>query len=334
MDTNFVWEEAYKRTWELPKESIERKQSYKLRIDKEHRKGIIRHFHIIIDSSDRIDLDGFLPNYRIKIIEALNIFIPQFFQENPISLLSFTVSRESFDYFLVKENFDSKNLLQKMGKGFFDLENSLKESLIKIENSKYLKEILILTQSISFRNISNLLCLINKCKSLNIKINFINLCGEVTLLKKLAQSTNGKHFVPVDFEHFKIILLNFTKPSNISNSVFSLLKFGFPESLREESVCACHLKITESGFICPNCGSKFCDLPSECICGLVLVSFVNLSKSMYHHYLLEDFLPVEGKECSVCGDDSFSFCKKCLNSFCKSCDEFMHEFINFCIFCD
>ncbi|RVD93425.1 RNA polymerase II transcription initiation [Tubulinosema ratisbonensis] len=334
MDTNFVWEEAYKRTWEMPTESVKRKQSYKLKIDKEHRKGIIRHFHIIIDSSDRIDLDGFLPNYRIKIIEALNMFIPQFYQENPISLLSFLVSRDSFDYFLVKENFEPKNLLHKMGKGFFDLENSLKESLDKIENSKYLKEILVITQSISFRNISNLFALINKCKSLNIKINFINLCGEVTLLKKLSQITNGKYFVPLDFEHFKIILFNFTKPSNISNSIFSLLKFGFPESIREESVCACHLQITDSGFICPQCGSKYCDLPSECICGLVLVSFINLSKSMYHNYLLEDFTLSNDKECFICGEISFSYCKKCKSLFCKMCDEFMHEFINFCIFCE
>lgn len=334
MFTNFAWEEAYKRTWEIPTEKSTRKQSYTIKKDKEHRKGVIRHLHIILDSSERIDSDGFLPNYRIKIIEALNLFIPHFFQENPISLLSFTVARDTFDYFVAKENFDPKEMLQKMGKGYFDLQESLKESFSKIGESKYLKEILIITESVSFRNITSLQSIFDKSKQLSIKINVINLCAEVTLLKKLAENTNGKYFVPLEFEHFKIILLDFCKPSNISTTIFNLLKFGFPTAVNEESVCACHLIVTDSGYVCPVCSTKYCNLPSECICGLVLVSLLNLYKSMYHHYLLTDFLLDTSGKCFVCSNLSHSKCTKCKTLFCKSCDEFIHEYINFCICCE
>lgn len=46
---------------------------------------------------------------------------------------------------------------------------------------------------------------------------------------------------------------------------------------------ASHNKPTRSGFLCPQCNSKICELPTECvICGLTLVSSPHLARS-YHH---------------------------------------------------
>lgn len=64
------------------------------------------------------------------------------------------------------------------------------------------------------------------------------------------------------------------------------MMMGFPTRLPETgppTLCACHALLKPEGFLCPRCGAKLCDVPTDCdVCGLLVVSSPHLARS-YHH---------------------------------------------------
>jgi transcription initiation factor TFIIH subunit 2 len=61
-----------------------------------------------------------------------------------------------------------------------------------------------------------------------------------------------------------------------------LMVMGFPYRLAQggESLCSCHGLLKKGGYICPRCGSKMCDVPTDCeVCGLMVVSSPHLARS-------------------------------------------------------
>ncbi len=49
-------------------------------------------------------------------------------------------------------------------------------------------------------------------------------------------------------------------------------------------------KLSASGFLCPQCQAKYCELPVECrACGLTLVSAPHLARSYHHLFPLPPF---------------------------------------------
>lgn len=60
-----------------------------------------------------------------------------------------------------------------------------------------------------------------------------------------------------------------------------LMVMGFPLRLPKggEALCACHGLLRKGGYICPRCGSKLCDVPTDCeVCGLMVVSSPHLAR--------------------------------------------------------
>lgn len=68
-------------------------------------------------------------------------------------------------------------------------------------------------------------------------------------------------------------------------------------------------KLTTTGYLCPQCHSKHCELPVECrACGLTLVSAPHLARS--YHYLF----PVDPFK-EIAFESNHSFCFGCQKSF-------------------
>lgn len=62
------------------------------------------------------------------------------------------------------------------------------------------------------------------------------------------------------------------------------------------------VKLTSTGYLCPQCLSKHCELPVECrACGLTLVSAPHLARSYHYLFPVESFkeVPFEGTP-SIC----------------------------------
>jgi transcription initiation factor TFIIH subunit 2 len=65
-----------------------------------------------------------------------------------------------------------------------------------------------------------------------------------------------------------------------------LMMMGFPQRLPDTApaaLCVCHAQMRAAGFLCPRCGARLCDAPTDCdVCGLMIVSSPHLARS-YHH---------------------------------------------------
>lgn len=82
--------------------------------------------------------------------------------------------------------------------------------------------------------------------------------------------------------------------------MFWLTNFVFPDSHLDVECKVDSFKLGAAGHLCPQCGSKYCELPVECrACGLTLVSAPHLARSYHHLFPVDNFLEVETKDANV-----------------------------------
>lgn len=164
-----------------------------------------------------------------------------------------------------------------------------------MNKNEYIKEILVITASLHTIDNENL----HFFK--DIKIHFISLRGDIFFFKNVACITHGRYFVSVYAPDIDNFFDYFCLPNSINTkSTINLLRLGFPQYLREESICACCFKLSNEGFECPVCNTKVCTLPIKCpVCNTQLVTSNILSQSFYYCYPLEKFVRNEGI-CRIC----------------------------------
>ncbi|PWZ03595.1 Ssl1-domain-containing protein [Testicularia cyperi] len=79
-----------------------------------------------------------------------------------------------------------------------------------------------------------------------------------------------------------------------------LLQMAFPLRLPAHSaatLCACHSKARGSGYLCPRCGVKVCDVPTDCpVCGITIVMSTHLARSYHHLFPVGNWTPVNWEE--------------------------------------
>uniref|UniRef100_A0A914R1Q2 TFIIH C1-like domain-containing protein n=1 Tax=Parascaris equorum TaxID=6256 RepID=A0A914R1Q2_PAREQ len=93
------------------------------------------------------------------------------------------------------------------------------------------------------------------------------------------------------------------------------------------------------GFLCPQCGARYCSLPVECrVCKLMLISAPQLARSFHHLLPLPAFKEVDTTSgiCFGCAkpleQKSFA-CKSCDANYCIDCDLLLHESLQLCPSC-
>lgn len=336
MAKQFSWEQEYRRTWEdMPHKKVNEFVRESEARHTSNRKGIIRHLHTVVDVSEAIDKSDFLPTFRTNITKILEEFIPSFYSENPLSVLSFLNVRDVCVKYSSDLNVDIHSFLSQTGAKWFSLLNGLEGSVEIIKNTTHVKEILVITASISTKDPCGYTEILSKLKMHSIKVHFISLCGEVTLYKSIAKATEGRFNVPVDLDHFSAIMGELCYPSNFNGSRLNLVKMGLPLPVTDPGVCACHLEMREHGYECPVCNTLICSLPMNCpICETQLVSTLNLSMSQCFLYPLKPFARNPDGMCRVCKDGGAHECGNCKSIFCGYCNNFIHSSLNFCIYCD
>lgn len=306
-----VWEGEFKKKWEKI-EDISFVKPFSIPIERKFNRSIIRHLNIIIDFSESIEEIDFKPSNKICILNALNNFKNIFRRENPLSILTTTFYQQN------NSKFESKTILK--GNGKFNLKNAIEFSLKNI-NDSFIKEFLIITCSITNEGGS----------PPPVKISFINLNAEVQFFKNLTIESN--YIVPLNIKQLNEALLKISEPDSLNSKIpISFIEICFPDVLYEESICSCHLKLTNISYIC-SCDAKICNLPSQCpICKIQLVSSIILSQNAYHYSELP-FDKLKIGNCIICNNKANSKCSNCLNQFCYFCREFLESSIRFCPFC-
>ena len=317
------------------------------------RLGMMRHLYIVIDMSESmLDLD--LKPARIAVtLKLLESFLEQFFDQNPISQVGLITTRDKRAEKVTELNGSGKVLLTGLKKvlpasckGEPSVQNALELALGNLRNlpKHTSKEVLILMGSLTTCDPSDINTTIKACVEHNVRCSVVGLSAEVMVLKRLAKETKGSYGVILDEHHFKELLNAHLLPPPASVSTeSSLIRMGFPTPVAEAvpSMCVCHLtsntNFSRNGYFCPQCHSKYCDLPVECqICGLTLVSSAHLARSYHHLFPVDPATedPHSGTcfSCTTAVDSGFR-CSSCSQFFCRDCDTFIHESLHVCPGC-
>ncbi|KAJ9086006.1 hypothetical protein DSO57_1008521 [Entomophthora muscae] len=384
-DKGYSWEEEFKRSWEVVQEDDSgslkslvatlQQQLKKRRLQRDTsivQRGIIRHLFVIIDLSEAMAVKDMRPT-RIGLTMAyLESFIIEYFDQNPISQLGIITTKNGLAEKISElggnpmEHIKAiKMKANRETSGEPSLQNALflaKSSLIHVPLHAS-REILCIFGSLTTCDPGNIHDTADDLKRLAIRCSVIGLAAEVQVFKSLCNVTKGLYSVAFNEHHFRDVLFDMTHPPAVGadqKNATTLVMMGFPKKCEESdtSLCACHTEPLSSGFKCPRCAAKICELPTECnICNLTLISSPHLARSYHHLFPIENFteLPIsriKQKACSGCNkkfptipspqdsqkprnsDASEHYqCPKCNHEFCLDCDLFIHDSLHNCPGC-
>lgn len=369
-EIGFAWENRYAQSWEILKEDehgslkhsiaeIKRNQYIQQRrliADKALRRGILRHLILLMDFSTASNENDYLPTRGKNLLGKVRKFSQSYFDQNPLSQLGVLALRDGLaekisDMLGNYKDFQSILPEDYEGKGEASVLNALNvaKSMLLHTPGHGSREILLLFTGISSSDSGNIETIMQEFKQMNIKISCISLTGEIFVIKKLCEMTGGHYHVTLNDDHLVETLNQFVIPQESSimdkGTLSYLVLMGFPQRIQdgsgERSLCSCHRKVTESGYSCPRCSAKICQVPADCpICGLTLVTAPYLAKSYHHLFPVSNFKisKVDGAcySCSRSTIESSSTaitkvggssvtCLSCTKMFCADCDLFIHE---------
>lgn len=377
VDANYRWETGYEKTWEAITEDQDgtlqasvaeiQKARKRLRASRvpNTRLGMMRHTFLVLDCSSSMNDKDLHPTRWHSAIKLCELFVNSYFDQNPISQLGIISSCNKRAERVAELGGNPQRLtgvLKKLKhnqcKGEFSIQNSLE---LAYQTLKHVpphtsKEIVIIMSSLTTCDPSDIHLTIDSLAKNAVKCSVIGLAAEVRICKELCNKTSGTYGIILDESTFKDLLNSHAMPqASASNVESSLIKMGFPSHYsvtgREKpSMCVCHQDskegstLSNKGYICPQCQSKYCELPVECqICGLILVSAPHLARSYHHLFPIKPFeehttLPPDPlRQCSGCLEPLkelpvFS-CPACGNFYCLDCDLFVHEMLHSCPAC-
>lgn len=366
------------------------------------RLGMMRHTFVIIDMSKSMGDQDLKPTRFKCCLKLLQKFIDEYFDQNPISQIGFIIMRNKRAERICELSGNSRQHLSILDKlkdkptsGEPSLQNALELAFSTLKNmpGHTSREILLLMGSLTTCDPGDIQETINNLKSQSIRCSVIGLAAEVRICKWLCEETKGVYDVILDESHLSDLLLALIRPPPATQQVeSSLIRMGFPQhslhptsndgmngdsrngemsSQPTPSVCACHVDSTSYqgpsslGYFCPQCRSKYCELPIECkVCSLTLVSAPHLARSYHHLFPLEAFKEVpipsstitpavqpqqqeqppslpSNSTSSLCfscqsplsSEKAAYQCTKCSADFCTDCDLFIHESLHTCPKC-
>ncbi|EFX81828.1 hypothetical protein DAPPUDRAFT_317251 [Daphnia pulex] len=336
--------------------------------------GMMRHLFVVIDASECMFLQDLKPTRFLCVLKLLELFVHEFFDLNPISqlgILTTKVKRSEQVSALAGNQKKHIEALQQMKdtscEGEPSLQNSLERAMNGLKNmpAHSSREVLVLFGSLTTCDPGDIQKTIKSLKENNIRVSIIGLAAEVRICREIAKRTGGTYNVLLDDHHLKELILNQVQPPAVAGSMeASLVKMGFPggkpgssdgasDSAADHApaYCLCHIENetsclmgNNSGYNCPQCGSRYCELPVECKqCGLTLVSAPHLARSYHHLFPIKPFIErtevPEMTHCFACAkpfgelDPNVYECENCNQIVCLDCDLFIRETLHTCPGC-
>lgn len=376
----YRWETGYEKTWESIKEDDEgflqasvadivqrakrKRQSLKHGSQK---LGMMRHLFILLDCSESMSSQDLKPTRLICTLKLLEMFLEEFFDQNPISQVGIILMQNKRAEKIselagnCRKHIKIINSLNRTSlQGEPSLQNGLDLAMssLKLLPAHASREILAIMGSLTTCDPGDITKTIDSLKQEGVRCSVIGLAAEVYVCRQLADQTNGNYNVILDDNHFKDLLMQQVDPPPAAMCLeANLIKMGFPHQLNVEgseeplTMCMCHVdstddgsKLTTGGYYCPQCFSKYCELPVECrACGLTLVSAPHLARSYHHLFPAANYIEIDFDNqvngCFACQrtlgetDKQVYNCPNCKKIFCIDCDIFIHETLHTCPGC-
>nr|CAD7259509.1 unnamed protein product [Timema shepardi] len=380
----YRWETGYEKTWEAIQEDDEgllegsvaeiiqrAKRKRQAQRKGNTRLGMMRHLFLILDCSECMNNQDLKPTRQLCTIKILEGFIDEFFDQNPISQFGIITTRnkraEKISELAGNPQKHIKvvqQLTQTPCSGEPSLQNALELALrsLKMLPSHASREVLVLMGSLTTCDPGDITVTIQSLKSHGVRCSVIGLAAEVHVCNLLARETGGTFGVILDDVHYRDQVYQHVDPPPAATCLdSSLIKMGFPHQSIEQgkeaplTLCMCHVdaqddessKLNSGKHSCPQCCSKYCELPVECrACGLTLVSAPHLARSYHHLFPVENYKEMDIKDtvektelCFACQkkfgeyDKHIYICPTCDKVFCLDCDLFVHDTLHTCPGC-
>lgn len=375
----YAWEDEYHRSWDVVQEDeggslagvvagiVE--EAKKKRIVKDTapiQRGIIRNLVLILDMSSAMQEKDLRPNrYQLMLNYSIE-FVTEFFDQNPISQLGIIGMKDGLAVLVSDLNGNPHDHIEKLQAlrkqeptGMPSLQNALEmtRGILFHVPSHCTKEILVVFGALLSSDPGEIHKTITSLVKDKIRARVIGLAAQVAVCKDLTTKTNfgdsSGYGVVLNEPHFKDLLMECTTPLAVMKMAAGnqsiLVRMGFPSRVSESepTLCACHSKLTQGGYICPRCTSKICTLPMLCpCCNLTLILSTHLARSYHHLFPLASFKELASTSrsslapsCFACGDIFGSTasryqCQTCRTQFCIDCDVFCHETLHNCPGCE
>ena len=376
----YRWEGDYEKTWEALKEdeSGSLQGSIQSEVDKAKKRrlsrkqqnvrlGMMRHVFVVLDMSQAMTDQDLKPNRAVVVLKLIQKFVEDFFDQNPIGQLGFISTKSKRAQILSEMSGTSQNHIRALDQlsneiiktnakgcvGEPSLQNSLElaEKTLKHMPGHTSREILIIMGSLTTCDPGYIYDTIENIKKQKIRCSVIALSAEVHIYKFLTTETGGSFGVILDLSHFSDMLTDHISPPSDLTTESSLIKMGFPPHVPTSqsgkiAMCMSSKQLGIGGYYCPQCSSKYSELPVQCIvCSLTLISAPHLARSYHHLFPLPQFVEtlhggLGETNCFSClktfdksSDSKVYQCDKCSFVFCLDCNLFVHETLHCCPGC-
>ncbi|GAA6045339.1 General transcription and DNA repair factor IIH subunit SSL1 [Rhodotorula toruloides] len=374
-----AWEGQFERTWDMVQEdergTLEGAVSDMLLTSKSRRvlrdtasiqRGIIRHVYLVIDLSSAMLVRDFKATWLDLTLQYAQDFVNEFFQQNPIG--------NPADHLKVLQN---KKKLE--ARGSPSLQNVLQLAKTGLSHlpPHGSREVIVILGSLTTTDPTNIHQTIAETEAERIRVNIIGLSADMKICRDICEQTNGVYRVARDDLAFRDLLFEFVLPpptfapskSHVlggpspaaPTSSADLMQMGFPGLISSTfpGVCSCHGKLKTTGYSCPRCKARLCDVPTECrVCGLTVVNAPQLARSYRHLFPVTNYervMQTSDDNSPSCFSCAFPFttlahavqsaqlgylsplgryrCPKCMHHFCLECDKLVHDALGFCPGC-
>ncbi|TIB69023.1 TFIIH basal transcription factor complex, subunit SSL1 [Wallemia mellicola] len=404
-ETGYSWESEYKRSWDVVAEDesgslttsvnafIERNKRRRRHGGIPIQRAIIRHNLLVLDLSLAMSDRDMRPNRFLLSLEYAREYVKEYFDQNPIGQMGAIGMRSGVAEWICKmsgsqhdlvKSLQNKNKLEPNGEP--SLQNALEMARASMAHlpTHASREIVVVFGSLTTCDPGNIHDTLRALIRDKIRVNIISLAAEVRILREVAEKTGGTFSVALDEGHYKDVLFETVPPPAVHtakalNTVeqgggsvdeSDLMQMGFAVRLPYTApltLCACHSELRRQGYICPRCGSKLCDIPTDCaVCDLVVVSSPHLARSYHHLFPVPDWAVVNPQAITETSDTRCFGCRqvfppvaqsmtlptptaatvsanisatgryrcpKCMHDFCSECDIYCHETLHVCPGC-
>lgn len=169
-------------------------------------------------------------------------------------------------------------------------------------------EVLVLFSSLTTTDPGSISKTLSALVTSRVRVSIIALAAELKICRTITERTDGRFGVALNEQHYRELVFEAVQApaTTAAGGVAALgirsaldraqraqegrgkpppcdlMMMGFPTRLPARgarSLCACHGRLTQGGCLCPRCGSKVCEVPTDCeICGLMVVSSPHLAR--------------------------------------------------------
>eukprot|EP00466_Bigelowiella_natans_P016246 jgi/Bigna1/92557/estExt_fgenesh1_pm.C_310030 len=258
-------------------------------------KGMVRYLTIILDFSKAMNSRDLKPTRKLATEKVISKFIKEYFNQNPISQLGLVIGCDRIAHKITELSGNPTQQLlnlKRVTKGYlhsggeFSLQNTLECAIASLRHIPPYgsREILVVMGSLSTCDPGNIFETFKTLQEHKIRVSVIGLAAQMHVCKKLTECTKGRYDV--------VRKSSQTSSDNCyEDCVLAHVKpFGIEISSTNQQ---CHDEFSYTGYFCPKCKSKSCELPTTChICGRTLVSSQHLARCYHHLFPVNEFVEI------------------------------------------